>query len=70
MKVNGLGMKEKDMEYKHGLTVLVMKVIKFFLNNSLSLGFWLNGKAHGKGKFHHANGDVFEGEWFEDNTNG
>ena len=28
------------------------------------------GKAYGKGKFHHADGDVFEGEWVDDRVTG
>lgn len=32
-------------------------------------GDWLNNKAHGKGKFYHVDGDVFEGEWEYDKVN-
>jgi len=30
----------------------------------------MNNKAHGKGKFWHADGDIFEGDWEEDKANG
>ena len=26
-------------------------------------GEWVNGKAHGKGKFTHVDGDIYEGDW-------
>lgn len=26
-------------------------------------GYWQNDKAHGKGKFYHVEGDVYDGEW-------
>ena len=26
--------------------------------------------AHGKGKFYHVDGDIFEGHWVEDKANG
>ncbi len=30
----------------------------------------MNNKAHGKGKFWHVDGDIFEGEWENDKYNG
>ena len=33
-------------------------------------GDWRNGMAQGKGKFNHANGDVYEGEFYCDRANG
>ena len=32
-------------------------------------GQWKQNKAHGKGKFFHVDGDVFEGEWQYDKGN-
>lgn len=29
-------------------------------------GEWVNGKAHGKGKLIHADGDIYEGDWVND----
>ncbi len=26
-------------------------------------GYWLEDKAHGKGKLRHIDGDVYEGDW-------
>jgi MORN repeat len=34
------------------------------------LGEWKNNQAHGKGKFYHADGDIFDGEWKNDKANG
>ena len=31
---------------------------------------WKEGKAHGRGKFWHADGDVYDGEWKEDKAHG
>jgi len=36
----------------------------------LIIGEWKENKAHGKGKFWHIDGDVFEGEWKDDKANG
>jgi hypothetical protein len=30
----------------------------------------VNNKAHGKGKFYHVDGDIFEGNWVMDKANG
>jgi hypothetical protein len=30
----------------------------------------MNNKAHGKGKFWHVDGDVFDGQWKDDKANG
>ena len=29
-------------------------------------GYWDHGKANGKGKYTHAHGDVYEGDWVDD----
>ena len=34
------------------------------------LGMWNFGKAQGKGKFVHVEGDVYEGDWYHDKANG
>ena len=31
--------------------------------NNIKIGEWKENKAHGKGKFWHVDGDIFEGEW-------
>ena len=33
-------------------------------------GEWKDDKAHGKGRFTHADGNTYEGEWQADKTNG
>jgi len=33
-------------------------------------GDWRNGMAEGQGNFHHANGDVYQGEFYQDRANG
>ena len=33
-------------------------------------GWWVKNKAHGRGKFNHADGDVFIGEWDNDKAQG
>jgi hypothetical protein len=38
--------------------------------NEVILGFWLNNLAHGKGRFYHVDGDIYEGEWEKDRANG
>ena len=30
----------------------------------------MKNKAHGKGKFYHVDGDIFDGEWENDKANG
>ena len=34
------------------------------------VGNWIDNKACGFGKFYHADGDVYEGEWQNDRANG
>ncbi len=31
---------------------------------------WAKGKASGKGKFTHVDGDIYDGEWKDDKANG
>ena len=57
---NGLEAFVMELEHKTGLTVPNMKVI--FLYFSM-VGEWKLGYAHGKGKFYHTEGDLYDGEW-------
>lgn len=85
MKGNGKEVLEMDGEFRPGQMELNMKVnaafIKLVLQTFLSfpknyqaltfiLGEWRNNKAHGKGKFWHVDGDIFEGQWADDKANG
>ncbi len=65
--VNGLVTKEMGSVLKYGLMELNTRVIK---NKLILLGEWRMNKAHGKGKFIHVDGDLYEGEWIDDKANG
>lgn len=65
MRDNGKVTIDMGSVFKNGQTEPNMKV-----NISKNLGFWLNNLAHGKGRFYHVDGDIFEGEWERDRANG
>ena len=44
--------------------------MQFWPDGSKYEGHWLKGKAHGRGRMTHANGDIYEGEWAFDKANG
>jgi len=72
MMENGEEMFEMATAYKLGPMVLNMKVriLFLYLFENQILGEWRNNKAHGKGKFWHVDGDIFEGQWADDKANG
>lgn len=64
--VNGRGMFAMVMEPSNGQMEQNMKV-----DHKLGiLGYWKDNLAHGKGRFYHVDGDIFEGEWERDRANG
>ena len=40
------------------------------IHNTRYVGDWKDGKAHGKGRLIHSDGDVYIGEWANDKANG
>ena len=44
--------------------------IKFWLDGTIFIGYWRNGKACGKGIIYHFDGDIYEGDWLNDKPNG
>ena len=66
---NGLVLKKTDLELKHGQVEHGMKVLYLKLNLFFT-GYFRNDKAEGKGKFIHAGGDVYEGDWKNNKANG
>jgi len=71
-KENGTEETEMDLVLKFGLmeqdTKVKLENLKFEI--TINQGEWKNNKAHGKGKFWHVDGDIFEGQWADDKANG
>lgn len=44
--------------------------IQIWVDGSKFEGYWKNDKANIKGKLTHADGDIYEGEWFDDKAHG
>ena len=64
--VNGRETFAMGLEHNNGLMELNTKVNY----ENLILGYWKDNLAHGKGRFYHVDGDIFEGEWERDRANG
>lgn len=47
-----------------------LKIFKIGPDGAKYQGNWLNNKAHGLGKFNHADGDEYDGNWEDDKANG
>lgn len=41
-----------------------------FANGSKVEGFWMNGKLCGKATMEYNNGDIYTGEWYNNEKNG
>ena len=54
----------KETRERHG------RGIQQWLDGSRYEGYWLNGKTNIKGKLFHSNGDIYDGEWFNDKAHG
>lgn len=67
MKENGYPMPGTVLEFRSGLMEPNMKVECCF---EMFLGYWKGNLAHGKGRFLHVDGDIYEGEWERDRANG
>ena len=51
--------------------MIFMKIsLKLICFSPTNLGQWKDDKAHGKGKFVHTDGDVYEGEWQNNRKHG
>ena len=44
--------------------------MQYWINGSIYEGYWLEDKAHYKGRLIHEDGDVYDGEWVADKANG
>ena len=44
--------------------------IQIWVDGSKFEGYWKNDKANIKGKLTHADGDIYEGEWYDDKAHG
>lgn len=53
-----------DKNIRHG------RGIQIWPDGAKYIGYWQNGKACGKGKLYHSDGDINEGEWDNDKPNG
>ena len=48
-----------------------MVEVSLFIKTEVDMmASFLKGKAQGRGRIVHANGDVYEGEWFQDHKQG
>lgn len=60
-------MRKKAMEYKY---IVMVASIFSFMQYFRYEGMWSHGKANGKGRVIHADGDIYEGDWIDDKAHG
>ncbi|KAJ9595979.1 hypothetical protein L9F63_012800 [Diploptera punctata] len=56
-------------DYRHGYGILSKKQ-ENDTYKSIYVGDWWNGKKHGQGRYHYADGSCFDGEWKNGKRNG
>ena len=59
-----MGTAPKNGQMEHDMMVIIL-LYKINIK-----GFWKDNKAHGQGRFQHADQDVYEGQWAFDKANG